>query len=192
MGDHDAQGDLKKAPALASAIVLPVLNNDRRVMQVWTITGAHPAMGISHTRIVDTLTRENWLQNAVVRQGPTSIYYTYIVYGGVNPEKGPWKVQVHGNDVNWEFFPRDDDFSQEFDDLTLLFDTQTARTILGLLRAPCWLTGCTGRGNIHPNPTRSSNSARAVRRKARRYPEAQGNARVPNLGSFVQAQTGVL
>src|SRR5262249_9062945 len=86
-------------------------------MRVWMATGAHPAMGISHARIVETLTRENWLKNAVVRQGPTSIYYTYIVYGDANPEKGPWKVQVHGNDVNWEFFPREDDFSQEFADL---------------------------------------------------------------------------
>jgi hypothetical protein len=26
-------------------------------------------------------------------------------------------VQIHGNDVNWEYYPRMDDFSQEFADL---------------------------------------------------------------------------
>ena len=86
-------------------------------MRAWMCTTAHPVCGISHARITDRLTRENWLEKAVVRQGPTSIYYTYIVYAGATPEAGPWKVEVHGNDVNWEYFPRTDDFSQEFADL---------------------------------------------------------------------------
>ena len=86
-------------------------------MRVWNTTALYPAYGISHARIAERLTRENWLQKAVVRQGPTSIYYTYIVYAGATPEEGPWKVEVHGNDVNWEYFPRTDDFSQEFADL---------------------------------------------------------------------------
>jgi hypothetical protein len=63
------------------------------------------------------LTRENWLEKAVVRQGPTSIYYTYILYAGTTPDEGPWQVEVHGNDVNWEYHPRTDDFSQEFAEL---------------------------------------------------------------------------
>ena len=86
-------------------------------MRVWHATAPYPACGISHARITDTLTRENWLQKAVVRQGPDSIYYTYILYAGARPEEGPWLVEVHGNDVNWEYFPRTDDFSQEFTDL---------------------------------------------------------------------------
>ena len=86
-------------------------------MRVWMATAPHPANGISHARIAETLTRENWLQTAVVRQGPISIYYTYILYAGVSPEEGPWKVEVHGNDVNWEYYPRTDDFSREFADL---------------------------------------------------------------------------
>ena len=86
-------------------------------MRVWHCTAPHPACGISHARITDTLTRENWLQKAVVRQGPDSIYYTYILYAGTRPDEGPWRVEVHGNDVNWEYFPRSDDFSQEFADL---------------------------------------------------------------------------
>jgi len=80
-------------------------------------TAPHPVYGISHVRITDKLTRENWLQKAVVRQGPTSIYYTYILYAGATPEEGPWMVEVNGNDVNWEYFPRIDDFSREFADL---------------------------------------------------------------------------
>jgi hypothetical protein len=63
------------------------------------------------------MTRENWLEKAVVRQGPTSIYYSYILYAGATPDEGPWMVEVHGNDVNWEYYPRTDDFSQEFADL---------------------------------------------------------------------------
>jgi hypothetical protein len=59
----------------------------------------------------------NWLEKAVVRQGPTSIYYIYILYPGMNPDEGPWKVEVHGNDVNWDCYPRTDDFAQEFADL---------------------------------------------------------------------------
>jgi hypothetical protein len=62
--------------------------------------------GIGHVRITDELTRENWLQKAVVRQGPTSIYYTYILYAGATPEEDPWMVEVNGNEVNWEYFPR--------------------------------------------------------------------------------------
>jgi hypothetical protein len=81
------------------------------------LTAPHPVYGISHARITDALTRENWLHKAVVRQGPDSIYYTYILHAGGTPEVGPWKVEVHGNDVNWEYFPRTDDFSQEFADL---------------------------------------------------------------------------
>jgi hypothetical protein len=76
-----------------------------------------PVYGISHARITDRLTRENWLEKAVVRQVPTSIYYTFIIYAGATPEQSPWDVEVYGNDVNWEFFPRTDDFSQEFTDL---------------------------------------------------------------------------
>ena len=86
-------------------------------MRGWMCTDPHPVFGISHARIVDKLTRENWLQKAVVRQGPTSIYYTYILYAGATPEEGPWMVEVNGNDVNWEYFPRIDDFSREFPDL---------------------------------------------------------------------------
>ncbi len=86
-------------------------------MRVWIATAPNPACGISHEKIADKLTRENWPQKAVVRQGPTSIYYTYIVYAGAIPEAGPWKVQIHGNDVNWDYYPRTDDFSQEFADL---------------------------------------------------------------------------
>ena len=29
----------------------------------------------------------------------------------------PWMVQIHGNDVNWDYHPRTDDFSQKFADL---------------------------------------------------------------------------
>ena len=86
-------------------------------MRGWMCTDPHPVFGISHARITDKLTRENWLQKAVVRQGPTSIYYTYILYAGATPEEGPWMVEVNGNDVNWEYFPRIDDFSREFVDL---------------------------------------------------------------------------
>jgi hypothetical protein len=86
-------------------------------MRVWTFTVPHPVYGISHARITDRLTRENWLEKAVVRQGPTSIYYTFIIYAAATPEQDPWKVEVFGNDVNWEFFSRPDDFSQEFADL---------------------------------------------------------------------------
>ena len=85
-------------------------------MKIWMTTVAHPVAGISHKRIADTLTRENWLEKAVVRRGPDSIYYTYIVYGAT-PETGPWKVEVHGNDVNWEYYPRSHEFSQEFANL---------------------------------------------------------------------------
>jgi hypothetical protein len=63
------------------------------------------------------LTRANCQEKAVIRQGPTSIYYTFIIYAGATPEQGPWEVEVYCNDVNWEFFPRTDDFSQEFTDL---------------------------------------------------------------------------
>ena len=63
-------------------------------MRVWTSTAPQPVYGISHARITDILTRKNWLQKAVVRQGPDSIYYTYILYAGARPEEGPWKVEV--------------------------------------------------------------------------------------------------
>jgi hypothetical protein len=36
-------------------------------MQVWMCTPPHPVYGISHVSITDELTRENWLQKAVVR-----------------------------------------------------------------------------------------------------------------------------
>src|SRR5215469_102303 len=85
-------------------------------MRIWKVTAPHPVCGISHARIADALTRENWLEKAVVRQGSTSIYYTYILYAGASPEVGPWNVVVHGNDVNWEYFPETVDFSQEFTD----------------------------------------------------------------------------
>jgi hypothetical protein len=97
--------------------VCPALNRDRRALRVWRATAPHPANGISHARIAERLTRENWLQKAAVRQGPTSIYYIYILYAGVSPEEGPWMVEVHGNDVNWEYHPLTDDFSQEFANL---------------------------------------------------------------------------
>jgi hypothetical protein len=51
-------------------------------MRVWMATPAHPSNGISHARIAERLTRENLLERAVVRRGPTSIYYIYIVYAG--------------------------------------------------------------------------------------------------------------
>src|SRR5215471_10960072 len=47
-------------------------------MRAWNVTVAHPAYGISHSRIADTLTRDNWLHKAVVRRGPTSVYYIYV------------------------------------------------------------------------------------------------------------------
>jgi hypothetical protein len=44
------------------------------------------------------------------------IYYTYVLYAGLTPEEGLWKVEVHGNDVNWDYLPKTDDFSQELND----------------------------------------------------------------------------
>ena len=32
-------------------------------------------------------------------------------------EEGPWLIQVDEDDVNWEYFSRTDDFSQELGDL---------------------------------------------------------------------------
>jgi hypothetical protein len=43
-------------------------------MRVWNTTALYPAYGISHASIAERLTRENWLQKAVVRQGLASIY----------------------------------------------------------------------------------------------------------------------
>jgi hypothetical protein len=58
----------------------------------------------------DRLTRENGLERAVVRQGSTSTYYIYILYAGVSQEEGLWMVEVHGNDVNWQYDPLTDDY----------------------------------------------------------------------------------
>jgi hypothetical protein len=56
----------------------------------------HPANGITYARIAERLTRENWLEKAVVRQGPTSIYYIYILYAGVSPDEGPGRSRCTG------------------------------------------------------------------------------------------------
>ena len=127
-------------------------------MRIWKVTAPHPVCGISHARIADTLTRENWLEKAVVRQGSTSIYYTYILYAGATPEVGPWKVAVHGNDVNWEYFPETDDFSQEFTDLdeALRYANGSDDSYFAQNTVPA--RGPTGRGNVHLSPTPLSNS----------------------------------
>jgi hypothetical protein len=46
--------------------------------------------------------------------GVVSCYDRIIMCAGATVEEGPWMVKVHGNDVNWEYFPGIDDFSQEF------------------------------------------------------------------------------
>jgi hypothetical protein len=79
-------------------------------------TAASPGYGISRARITGRLTRENWRQKATVRRGVTSVFYTYLNYGR-DPETGPWHVTIHGNDVNYEAYPRTHEFSREFEDL---------------------------------------------------------------------------
>ena len=48
---------------------------------------------------------------------PVSMGSVLSGHGHDAARQHPWMVQVHGNDVNWEYFPRTDDFSQEFADL---------------------------------------------------------------------------
>jgi hypothetical protein len=148
----------------------------------WMATAPHPANGISHARIAERLTRETWLEKAVVRQGPTSIYYTYMVYAGATPEEGPWMVQIHGNDVNWEYYPRTDDSARSSPTRTTHSGTRTARTIRTSPRGPCRPSDRGGLGNVPPSLTSLSNLVRAGHRRVDGGREAQRSARIePSL-----------
>jgi hypothetical protein len=171
----DVQGNLKKL-RFPPRIRLPGTQN-RRTMRVWMATAPDPSNGISHARIAEKLTRENWLEKAVVRQGPTSIYYIYILYAGTTPDEGPWKVEVHGKDVNWEYYPRSDDFSQEFADLDDALRYANGEDDSHFARARFRPGGRTGRGNVRPSLMSLSNLVRGAHRRANREAQRGGDDR---------------